>query len=196
MPRSLEFDPDEVLEKAMYAFWEKGVEHTSVSDLVDATGVQRSGLYNVFGNKERLFKKALERYLKNVVTVNFGRYFDKPDTDIEDLKIYFENFNNLRKNPMSFNGCLMCNTASSKSLEAQLVSENIARMFSEIKAYFRAALRNSRTKKLISTSASDKHIAEALLGSVIALSTMCRSPNGRPLVKSYVAQLVDQLNAL
>ena len=48
---------------------------------------------------------------------------------------------------MSFNGCLMCNTASSKYLEAQLVSEDIARMSSEIKAYFRAALRNSRTKE-------------------------------------------------
>ncbi len=196
MPRKLEFDPDDVLEKAMYTFWERGVEHTSVSDLVAATGVQRSGLYGVFGSREALFERSLRLYIKNVVKVNFGRFFDKPTTDIDDIKRYFANYNRVLENPLSFSGCLMCNTATSKASEALVVNDAIARMFAEIRGFFETALRNTREKGLLTASSSDTQIAESLVGSVVALATLCRSPNGRPLVNSYVAELLDRLDGL
>ena len=196
MPRKLEFDPDDVLEKAMYAFWKRGVEHTSVSDLVAATGVQRSGLYGVFGSKEALFERSLRLYIDSVVKVNFGRFFDKTDTDIEDLKRYFANYSYILEKPVSINGCLMCNTAISKSSEARVLNDEIAKMFTEIKGFFETALRNTREKGLLTASSSDTQIAESLLASVVALSTLCRSPNGRSLVNSYVAELLDRLDTL
>jgi AcrR family transcriptional regulator len=60
--RPREFDMDEALDTAMRLFWRKGYEGTSLSDLTDATGVKRPSLYAAFGNKEGLFRKALDRY--------------------------------------------------------------------------------------------------------------------------------------
>jgi len=62
MPRSKEFDPDEVLEEAMELFWENGFEATSAQDLVDRTGLNRSSLYNTFGSKQELYLRALDHY--------------------------------------------------------------------------------------------------------------------------------------
>jgi TetR/AcrR family transcriptional repressor of nem operon len=62
MPRSKEFDPDEVLEQAMELFWENGFEATSAQDLVDRTGLNRSSLYNTFGSKQELYLRALDHY--------------------------------------------------------------------------------------------------------------------------------------
>ncbi|MGF1568356.1 MAG: TetR/AcrR family transcriptional regulator, partial [Nodosilinea sp.] len=42
--------------------WRKGYLGTSLSDLTEAMGINRPSLYAAFGNKETLFRKALDRY--------------------------------------------------------------------------------------------------------------------------------------
>ena len=61
--RPREFDADAVLETAMELFWEHGFEGVSISDLTDATGINRRSLYAAFGTKEELFRCAVRRYL-------------------------------------------------------------------------------------------------------------------------------------
>ena len=56
------FDADEALEQAMRVFWEKGYEGAGLTDLTGAMGITRTSMYAAFGNKEALFRKALERY--------------------------------------------------------------------------------------------------------------------------------------
>ena len=46
----------------MKVFWEKGYEGSSLPELTEAMGMNRPSMYAVFGNKENLFKLALERY--------------------------------------------------------------------------------------------------------------------------------------
>lgn len=62
MGRPREFDTEEALEKALHVFWRQGYEGASLSDLTDAMGITRPSLYATFGNKEDLFRKALDRY--------------------------------------------------------------------------------------------------------------------------------------
>ncbi|MET7683308.1 TetR/AcrR family transcriptional regulator [Streptomyces sp. NPDC005423] len=56
------FDADVALEHAMRVFWAQGYEGTSLTDLTHAMGITRTSMYAAFGNKENLFRKALERY--------------------------------------------------------------------------------------------------------------------------------------
>ena len=56
------FDPDEALDRALQVFWRQGYEGASLSDLTEAMGISRTSMYAAFGNKEDLFRKALERY--------------------------------------------------------------------------------------------------------------------------------------
>lgn len=61
-PRS--FDPEQALEAALLLFWRHGYEGTSLAMLSDAMGINMPSLYAAFGNKESLFRKALDRYLQ------------------------------------------------------------------------------------------------------------------------------------
>jgi AcrR family transcriptional regulator len=56
------FDADEALERALLVFWEQGYEGASLATLTDAMGISTTSMYAAFGNKEELFRKALERY--------------------------------------------------------------------------------------------------------------------------------------
>jgi AcrR family transcriptional regulator len=62
MGRPRAFDLDQALDQALHVFWEKGYEGTSIADLTGAMGINPPSLYAAFGNKEKLFKKALDRY--------------------------------------------------------------------------------------------------------------------------------------
>ena len=64
MGRPRSFDIDRALDRALVVFWRKGYEGASLSDLTKAVGVNRPSLYAAFGDKEALFRKALDRYLK------------------------------------------------------------------------------------------------------------------------------------
>ncbi|MEM7341553.1 MAG: TetR/AcrR family transcriptional regulator [Actinomycetota bacterium] len=61
--RPPEFDRSEVLTAALMTFWTKGFKATTVGDLETATGLDRSSLYNAFGNKTGLYEAAGELYL-------------------------------------------------------------------------------------------------------------------------------------
>lgn len=63
MGRPREFDVDKALEQALHIFWRQGYEGTSINDLTQAIGITKPSLYAAFGNKEDLFRKALDRYI-------------------------------------------------------------------------------------------------------------------------------------
>lgn len=73
-PRS--FDMDEALDRALNLFWTKGYEGTSLSDLTQAMGISPPSLYAAFGNKEELFRRALDRYVQE--TIDFDGIVSAP----------------------------------------------------------------------------------------------------------------------
>ena len=60
--RPREFCVDHALAQALRVFWTKGYEGASLTDLTEAMGITRPSLYAAFGNKESLFRKALDLY--------------------------------------------------------------------------------------------------------------------------------------
>src|SRR5271163_208493 len=64
MGRPKNFSREEVLEKATPVFWKHGFSDTSLQELERATGVNKSGLYSEFRDKEDLFVACLQHYLE------------------------------------------------------------------------------------------------------------------------------------
>lgn len=62
MPRAEDFDRAVVVGKAKEVFWQKGYEATSMQDLVDAMGLNRSSIYNSFGGKMDLYRESIRTY--------------------------------------------------------------------------------------------------------------------------------------
>ena len=79
MARPREFDEEQVLDLAMEAFWRHGYEATSVSDLVEATGLAKGSLYKAFGDKHSLYLRVLQRYLEGGYRHARRTLFDAPD---------------------------------------------------------------------------------------------------------------------
>lgn len=78
--RPQSYDRTVALTQAMRLFWERGYNCTTSLDLIEAMGMSASSIYKAFGNKEQLYREAIETFLTGP-----GKYFDsilstEPDT--------------------------------------------------------------------------------------------------------------------
>src|SRR3546814_18901546 len=64
MGRPREFDETEVLVAAVDCFWERGYEATTIRELADKMGLTGASLYNAFGDKRALYRRALNHYIE------------------------------------------------------------------------------------------------------------------------------------
>lgn len=72
MARPREFDEVTALEAAIECFWQRGYEATSVRDLAKRMGLSAPSLYNAYGDKHALYKRALEHYLDHSARAQSG----------------------------------------------------------------------------------------------------------------------------
>ncbi len=111
MPRSIEFDEEEVLKKAMTLFWEKGYYDTSIKDLIQALGISNASIYNSFGGKKQLFNRALDYYRET----NFQGLSDFIRSQKEVKQGLIMIFNKIiqdDKNDPDCKGCFIVNTST------------------------------------------------------------------------------------
>ena len=115
MGRPREFDVEAALDLALHVFWRKGYEGASMADLTEAMGITKPSLYAAFGNKEDLFRKALDRYVDGP-----GGYFrtglEKPTAREAVSHILYESVEAVTdpKNPgcLAVQGALCCGDAA------------------------------------------------------------------------------------
>ena len=63
MPRPPHLAKEEFLDTSLRVFWSKGYDRTSLTDLCKTLGLGPSSIYNTFGSKEELFRRAIDHYV-------------------------------------------------------------------------------------------------------------------------------------
>ncbi len=90
MPRNREFDYNEKLEAARNLFWEKGYNATSLNDLVSTLKLNRSSIYEVYGNKHDLFLKCLNNYISKK-EMQYKAAGEKGNSPLDAVKLIIRN---------------------------------------------------------------------------------------------------------
>ncbi|UTW61010.1 TetR/AcrR family transcriptional regulator [bacterium SCSIO 12741] len=111
MPRVKTFNEEDVLERAMILFWEKGYYATSMQELVLRTGINRASLYDTFGGKEELFNRVFNRYRESS-RVRVIEHLKRFPTVKEGFLQLFENAVDETLADEKKKGCFAVNTAS------------------------------------------------------------------------------------
>lgn len=81
MPRPRKFDEHEVLDSCINTFVQNGYTGTSMSMIMDVTGLQKGSIYAAFKSKETLFLKCLERYME----LNYKKMRKKLDDEVPPM---------------------------------------------------------------------------------------------------------------
>ena len=125
--RPREFCVDEALAKALRVFWEKGYEGTSLNDLTEAMGITRPSLYAAFGNKESLFRKALDLYETEKLAY-IGRALEQPTArGVAETMLRGSVDNVMSVNCDEPHGCMGVITSVACGPESQSIREEVVK---------------------------------------------------------------------
>jgi len=124
--RTRQFDADEALDRALEVFWARGYEGATLPELTRAMGINRPSLYAAFGNKEELFRKALDRYLAG--PQGFMAEALKEPTARAVAEAIFSGFIRMQRGRDRARGCLVVQGALACGEEAEPVRRELARL--------------------------------------------------------------------
>ncbi|WP_299116929.1 TetR/AcrR family transcriptional regulator [uncultured Winogradskyella sp.] len=111
MPKTEVFNKEIVLNQASHVFHTKGYNAASMQDLVDATGLNRSSIYNSFGNKHNLFLECLKVY-QNKYQRSISNLLLKANCPLKAIESIFELYLEEIVKDNDNKGCLITNCKS------------------------------------------------------------------------------------
>lgn len=167
MPRPRAFDETTALSAATDAFWRQGYAATSVRELGEAMGLGPASLYNAFGDKQALFGRCLDRYLREGLCARLARMeAELPpraaiETFLQDI---------LARSLADPRGCLLVNSA----LEGG-PGEVLAEWVASLEGFFLRNLRAGAAAGTLRLNCAPEDAARTLLGTVMALRVLGRA---------------------
>ena len=187
--RPLSFDREAALDVAMRLFWQHGYEATSVSALTEAMMISPPSLYTAFGDKRRLFREAVERYLGGASAVAEG--IERAPTAhaaARDLLTAAAIGDTREGMPP---GCLLASSIVACSDSAAEVREELAAIRRDIERSLRLRIERDIREGLMPADADADMLAGHVFAVVQGMSTLAKDGAGREKLLKIVSSALS-----
>lgn len=171
MARPREFDKDDVLERAMHLFAERGYEATSIRDLKQAMGISSSSMYEAFGDKRGVFLAVLARYceLEREYITQMASAAPTPQDFIRSL---FASVDDVVQSESPARASLAFNTMVEFGTRDADVTELLLAHYIGIAEIIAGLLERAQAAGTISTDEDPLNLAHTLLSALQGLATV------------------------
>jgi len=183
------FDREAALAAAMEVFWAKGFESTSISDLTQAMGINPPSLYSAFGDKEKLFLEAMERYSDR--NRNACPYGDEPTARgaVEKMLTYAAHeFTEASEHPR---GCLMMMASTTAANGSEAMRKWIAQRRNSARDYLRARIRRGIEEGDVPAESDATALTDFYFTILTGMALQSREGASRKSVLATVAQAMS-----
>jgi TetR/AcrR family transcriptional repressor of nem operon len=193
MARPVEFERDDVLDKAMRAFWNQGFHATSMSHLAELTELGSGSIYAAFHSKEGLFLATLDRYGERSVA-SIAQALSRAESPLESIRVYFKKLAMETSKPQAQRGCLMVNTVLELARQNPTVQERLNHHFSRIEALFRDALESAQARGELAPEKDPASLAAFLMTNIWGLRVLAGTGPQSNRAQAVVSQILSLLS--
>lgn len=158
MPKVETFNRELVLDQATNVFHNKGYNATSMQDLVDATGLNRSSIYNSFGNKLDLFFDCLKLYQDQAKTA-FSKIVINSQCPMRAIEGIFELYYNEISKDKENKGCLISNCTAEMGNQKSSITAFLSANQDGMISLLEELISNAQDKSIINTKKTAKDYA-------------------------------------
>jgi TetR/AcrR family transcriptional repressor of nem operon len=181
MARPREFDETTVLEAAMNCFWAQGFEQTSVRDLAEQMGITGASIYNAFGDKRSLYRRAFVYYLAQTVRDRIARLEKLPPATA--VRAFFEEIIERSVDDKQRRGCMLVNAA----LELAPYDPEFQKLVTEemvfIEAFFRRCVEAGQKDGTVAGALPANGLARLLLSVLLGIRVLARTRPQREVLE-------------
>lgn len=190
--RPREFDERAVLDAAVGCFWSQGYQATSLRDLVDNMGITGASLYNAFGDKRSLFRRALSHYVDESVRERMTR-LESSCPPSEAIEGFLREAVERSVKDKQRRGCMLVNSALEMAPHDPEFQEIIAGVLTEVEAFFRRLVIAGQADGTIATARSPDDLARLLLGVLLGVRVLARTRPQRKLLEGMIDPVLGLL---
>ena len=173
MPRPREFDEPTVLEAAMRCFWHRGYEQTSMRDLADEMGITSASVYNAFGDKRSLYRRALDHYLEHSVRDRVARLTPLPP--FSALRAFFGEIVERSVTDKQRRGCMLVNSALEVAPYDPEFQKLVADEMIFIEGFFCRCISEGQRDGTITSKRPADELAKVLLSVLLGIRVLART---------------------
>ncbi len=194
MARPREFDEAAALDAAVQCFWARGYEATSVRDLADSMGITGASLYNAFGDKRSLYRRALDRYVEQSFHDRVSR-FENQMPPRAAIAAFFNEIIRRSLDDKDRKGCMLINSALEVAPHDPEFQRVIADVLVQVEAFFRRCVAAGQSDGSISSRQSAEDMARVLLGTLLGIRVLARARPERALLEGLVRPVAALLDS-
>ena len=178
-----------IIENSLQLFSVKGYYNTSVSDILDATGLTKGGLYGHFASKEDIWYAVYDE----AVSIWKGLVFKGIRNDSDPL----ERIDKFIENDLLYylgadvfeGGCFFLNMLVELSGQSASMSRQILRGFVRLSALLRSWLQEAAQEDLLKESLDLKETANFIIISLNGAAALYISSRDRSILDQTIRQL-------
>jgi TetR/AcrR family transcriptional regulator, transcriptional repressor for nem operon len=185
MGRPREFDEEAVLDAAVGCFWAQGYEATSVRDLIEKTGITGASLYNAFGDKRALYRKALHHYVEDSIADRMRRCEELAPR--EAISAFLAEIVKRSLTDRQRKGCMLVNAALDVAPHDPEFQRAIADVLVRIERFFFKCVKAGQAEGTVRRSLPADNLARHLLGVLMGIRILARVRPERALLKGIVS---------
>lgn len=191
MARPREFDEAVVLEAAMLCFWAKGYEATSVRDLAEQMGITSASLYNAFGDKRALYRRALAHFLQCSVHERLSRL--RQLSPYLSLRAFFNEIVERSVTDKQRRGCMLVNSALELAPHDPQFQRIVAKELTFIETFFREQITAGQQDGTITTARPADELAKLLLSVLLGIRVLARTRPQRKVLEGAANSVLSFL---
>jgi len=192
MARPVEFNREDVLQKAMLLFWRNGYAATSISDLAVAMDMRPGSIYSAFESKQALMLEAMACYAESARRGIQATLFAGSGKR-ESFAALFERMAGEMACETRPKGCLIINLLLELSRLDESAGEHARKHLDAVKAIFREALIEAEAGGELNAGQSISDYATFLLGAMFALRVMGRAAARGDEMKVFYEQALKHV---
>lgn len=168
MPKVETFNRDQVIKQSVETFHNKGFNSTSMQDLVDATGLNRSSIYNSFGSKFDLYMECLRSYQQSSRQA-LQKVIINSNDPLSSIKNIFNLNIHIAVNDSKNNGCFINQCTAEMANQEPVIQHFLENNQQYMIRLFEDIVQKGQDDNLINKNKSAKEYALYLLTSVQGL---------------------------
>ena len=193
MARQKEFDPEEVLHRAMELFWARGYEGTSIQDLVKHMRINRQSIYDTFGDKHSLFLQALDRY-REIHSRKVFEVLDRPGSVKRNLRLLFREVVDTALSEEGRRGCFVGNAMSELAGRRKETAASACNSVGSAERTFQHSLQRGKEQGELPAVRNTDAVARFLYSSLQWLLLLAKATRDRRLLNDVVKVTLSVLD--
>lgn len=192
MAKSIKFDRQDVILKAMNLFWEKGFHATSMRDLQTALDMRPGSIYAAFGSKEGLFELTLEAYTEQAKQ-GLASFRAQESNQILALKAFVTSLviDSMDQAPSCI--CMLAKTLAELTPENQALLNQVKASLSQVEVEFEDLLAMAQAQGDLNKEKDPKQLARYFQVQIAGLRTYNKLQQDKDLIKQMIEQVFASL---